>query len=43
MQAMPGFSAQLSDEELAQLANYLRATQGGQAADVTAETVKKLR
>jgi mono/diheme cytochrome c family protein len=43
MQDMPGFAAQLSDMELAQLANYLRATYGAQPADVTAEAVKALR
>jgi len=42
MQAMPGFAGQLSDDELAQLANYVRATYGGQPADVSAQTVKKL-
>jgi mono/diheme cytochrome c family protein len=43
MQDMPGFATQLSDAELAQLANYLRATWGGQPADVTADAVKALR
>jgi mono/diheme cytochrome c family protein len=43
MQDMPGFATQLSDTELAQLANYLRATYGGQPADVTADAVKALR
>jgi mono/diheme cytochrome c family protein len=43
MQAMPGFAKTLSDEELAQLANYLRASWGGQPADVTAASVKALR
>ncbi|MEZ0605603.1 c-type cytochrome [Paraburkholderia sp. IW21] len=43
MQDMPGFATQLSDTELAQLANYLRATWGGQSADVTADAVKALR
>jgi mono/diheme cytochrome c family protein len=43
MQEMPGFATQLSDTELAQLANYLRATWGGQQADVTADAVKALR
>jgi mono/diheme cytochrome c family protein len=43
MQDMPGFARQLSDTELAQLASYLRATWGGQAADVTPEAVKALR
>jgi mono/diheme cytochrome c family protein len=43
MQEMPGFAGQLSDAELAQLASYLRATWGGQPADVTADAVKALR
>ena len=43
MQAMPGFAHTYSDEQLAQLANYLRATWGGQPADVTVDTVKSLR
>ncbi|MFL9919721.1 cytochrome c [Paraburkholderia fungorum] len=43
MQDMPGFATQLSDTELAQLANYLRATYGGRPADVTADAVKALR
>ncbi|WP_345814619.1 cytochrome c [Paraburkholderia sp. PREW-6R] len=43
MQDMPGFARQLSDTELAQLANYLRATWGGQPANVTADAVKALR
>ncbi|MFM0737550.1 cytochrome c [Paraburkholderia xenovorans] len=43
MQDMPGFATQLSDAEVAQLANYLRATWGGQPADVTEEGVKALR
>jgi mono/diheme cytochrome c family protein len=43
MQAMPGFAAKLSDQELAQLSNFLRAAWGGQPADVSADTVKALR
>ncbi|WP_323121138.1 cytochrome c [Burkholderia alba] len=43
MQAMPGFAGTLSDQELAQLANYLRSGWGGQPADVTAADVKALR
>jgi mono/diheme cytochrome c family protein len=43
LQEMPGFAKTLSDEELAQLANYLRASWGGQAGDVTAGKVKALR
>jgi mono/diheme cytochrome c family protein len=43
MQAMPGFAASLSDDELAHLANYLRSGWGGQPGDVTAANVKALR
>jgi mono/diheme cytochrome c family protein len=43
MQEMPGFAKTLGDEELAQLANYLRASWGGQPGDVTAANVKALR
>jgi mono/diheme cytochrome c family protein len=43
MQAMPAFSSTLSDDELAQLANYLRVTWGGQGATVSAADVKALR
>ena len=43
MQAMPGFADKLSDAEAAALANYLRATWGGQKGDVTADTVRALR
>jgi mono/diheme cytochrome c family protein len=43
MQEMPGFAKTLSDEELAQLANYLRSGWGGQAGDVSAAGVKALR
>jgi mono/diheme cytochrome c family protein len=43
MQAMPGFSDKLSDAEAAGLANYLRATWGGQKADVTPAAVSALR
>lgn len=43
MQEMPGFAGQLSDEEVADLSNYLRATWGGQAADVKADAVNSLR
>jgi len=42
MQEMPSF-AQMSDTELADLANYLRTSFGGQPADVTADRVKGLR
>jgi mono/diheme cytochrome c family protein len=43
MQEMPGFAAHLTDDELAQLANYLRATYGGRPADVEASHVAALR
>jgi mono/diheme cytochrome c family protein len=43
MQDMPGFAARMSDDELALLANYLRASWGGQPADVTPAAVKALR
>ncbi len=43
MQGMPGFAASLSDQELSQLANFLRASWGGQPDNVTADQVRKLR
>ncbi|WP_244815811.1 cytochrome c [Caballeronia sp. Lep1P3] len=43
MQRMPAFASTYSDEQLAQLANYLRVTWGGQPGDVTADAVKSLR
>jgi len=43
MQSMPGFAARLNDREMADLANYLRATWGGQRADVTPEMVAAIR
>ncbi|GJH11686.1 cytochrome c [Caballeronia novacaledonica] len=43
MQTMPGFAGTYGDEQIAQLANYLRVTWGGQPGDVTAEKVKSLR
>ncbi|WP_144137477.1 c-type cytochrome [Paraburkholderia sp. BCC1884] len=43
MQEMPGFASQLSDAELAQLANYLRVTWGGQSGVVTTDAVQALR
>ncbi|UBM12305.1 cytochrome c [Cupriavidus metallidurans] len=43
MQDMPGFATRMNDAELAALANYLRASYGGQPADVTADSVKVLR
>ncbi|KWB50742.1 hypothetical protein WL36_05135 [Burkholderia ubonensis] len=42
-QPMPGFAVTLSDDELAQLSNYLRATCGGQPASVTPADVKAMR
>jgi mono/diheme cytochrome c family protein len=43
MQAMPGFAGKLNDKEVADLANYVRATWGGQAPNITPEAVKALR
>jgi CO/xanthine dehydrogenase Mo-binding subunit len=43
LQEMPGFACTLSDQELTELANYLRKGWGGQAADVIAEQVEALR
>jgi mono/diheme cytochrome c family protein len=43
MQAMPRFSDKLSDQQAAELANYLRVTFGGQKPDVTAAAVHALR
>ena len=43
MQDMPGFAGQLDDAATAQLVNYLRATWGGQKADLDAAAVKALR
>jgi mono/diheme cytochrome c family protein len=43
MQDMPGFATRMNDAELAALANYLRASYGGQPADVTTDSVKVLR
>jgi mono/diheme cytochrome c family protein len=43
MQAMPGFAHRLSDKEVADLSNFLRASWGGQAANVTEGQVKDLR
>ncbi|MDF1776666.1 MAG: cytochrome c [Rhizobiaceae bacterium] len=39
MQAMPAFGAMLSDQQIAQLVNYLRQRWGGRPGDVTAEAV----
>ena len=43
MQPMPGFAGQLSDQQVADLSNWLRATWGGQQPTVTADEVKRLR
>ncbi|KVC96875.1 hypothetical protein WJ91_00235 [Burkholderia ubonensis] len=43
MQPMPGFAVTLSDDQLAQLSNYLRAMWGGQPASVTPADVKAMR
>jgi mono/diheme cytochrome c family protein len=41
--AMPAFAWKLSDQDVADLASYLRATWGNQAAAVSASEVKKTR
>ncbi len=43
MQAMPGFAGKLTDQQAADLANYLRVAFGGQGADVTPAAVRALR
>ena len=43
MQAMPGFAANLSDQEIADLATWTRAIWGGQGIEVTAAEVAQLR
>jgi mono/diheme cytochrome c family protein len=43
MQAMPGFADKLSDQQAADLANYLRISFGGQKGDVTPTVVRALR
>jgi mono/diheme cytochrome c family protein len=43
MQAMPGFAGKLTDQQAADLANYLRVAFGGQKPDVTAAAVQALR
>ena len=43
MQAMPGFAGKLTDQQAADLANYLRVAFGGQKPDVTAAAVRALR
>lgn len=41
-QAMPGFRGLLSDQQIADLANYLRATWGAANPDVTAQAVSQV-
>jgi mono/diheme cytochrome c family protein len=43
LQDMPGFTDLLTDQEIADLSNYLRATWGGRAPDVAAADVAALR
>jgi mono/diheme cytochrome c family protein len=43
MQPMPSFKDKLTDEQMADLANWARATWGGQLSDVKPEDVAKLR
>jgi len=43
MQAMPGFAATLSDQEIADLATWMRATWGGQGAQISTTEVAQLR
>jgi mono/diheme cytochrome c family protein len=43
MQAMPGFGDKLTDQQAAELANYLRVGFGGQKPDVTPAAVHALR
>ncbi len=43
MQPMPGFAAQLTDQEVADLSNWLRANWGGQKPSVTVDEVRRLR
>ena len=40
---MPGFADQLSDEEIAAIANHERSSWGNNASDITADDVKKIR
>jgi len=40
---MPPFADKLNDAQVAQLANYLRVSFGGQKPDVTPDTVRGLR
>jgi mono/diheme cytochrome c family protein len=43
MQAMPGFSEKLNDEQAADLVNYLHAAWGGQKSNITPAVVQALR
>lgn len=43
MQPMPGFAEHLTDQQIADLSSWLRATWGGQQPNVTANEVKALR
>jgi mono/diheme cytochrome c family protein len=43
MQSMPGFAHALTDQQIADLVNYMRVTWGGQPANITADQVKALR
>ena len=42
-QAMPGFDTKLNDQQVAELANYLRASFGGLKADVQPGDVASVR
>jgi len=43
MQEMPGFAGKLSDKEVTDLVNFLRASWGGQSAKVTEAQVRAIR
>ncbi|RFC67585.1 MULTISPECIES: cytochrome c [Mesorhizobium] len=43
MQPMPAFAANLTDQQVADLSNWLRATWGGQQPNVTVQDVQRLR
>ena len=43
MQPMPGFKAQLSDQQVVDLVNWLRASWGGREPQVTLEEVHQIR
>ncbi|MDB5532563.1 MAG: gluconate 2-dehydrogenase [Hyphomicrobiales bacterium] len=43
MQPMPGFANKLTDQQITDLTNWMRATWGGQATDVTSDVVAKAR